>query len=115
MRKSNSFRVCFRDAEGEWLRVYRRTVEVSDPDLYAPGAVDIDDSGDTVIWGNSISTEASPDYSAALVFERRARGEWRETTIERTPDTFVVNTGVSISGDGVLHLQLTPHSVEVLT
>ncbi|MFK8004208.1 MAG: hypothetical protein AB8H86_31875 [Polyangiales bacterium] len=86
--------------EDGWMRVYRRTVIVSEMVLYVPGAVDIDNSGDTVIWGSAISTESSPNYSAALVFERQARGEWRETTIERTPDTFVTNTGVSISGDG---------------
>lgn len=86
--------------EDGWMRVYRRTVIVSEMVFYAPGAVDIDNSGDTVIWGSAISTESSPNYSAALVFERQAGGEWRETTIERTPDTFVIDTGVSISGDG---------------
>ncbi len=53
-----------------------------------------------MIWGNVVSTEASPNYSAALVFEREVDGEWRETTIEHDPETLVGRPGVSISGDG---------------
>lgn len=88
-----------RSEEG-WSLVYRRTVFLTGPGRHLPGGVAIDESGDTMIWGATISTEASPDFSAALVFERADRGEWRETTLEATPGTLPNPSGVSISGDG---------------
>lgn len=86
--------------DDDWALAYRRTVLLTGSGVHSAGGVDIDDAGDTLVWGSNVSTDDSPDYSAALVFERDAMGEWRETTLAASPDTFELGSGVAVSGDG---------------
>lgn len=100
--------------EDGWSRVYRRDVMLTGSGRHAPGGVDIDAAGDIVIWGSTVTTESSPDYSAALVFVREASGEWGETRIEQALDTFGGGSAVSVSGDGSTLAVREDRGVEVL-
>lgn len=84
----------------DWSLVLRRSVLQTGPITRLHGGLDMDDAGDTVIWGATIDSDSS-SVSSALVFEREAVSEeWRETALEASPETIPGSAGVSVSGDG---------------